>query len=236
MARFNLIIASVFCAMALMCSVAEAVLLTGSGSHLPVPANGVPNGQSMTVTGNTVAGPWQGSWLAPALPNWVGTFDVIGPVPAGTTNNTGSSWYDFTSMPTGELPVGTYFRLGDVDQGSGTLENFTLTANNSSGLITTPWLNEPIGASGSGVGGPITLTDMPGWSYTGGVYNFDGSTVGGNPNISLILTNNVGITHLSVTRSSGYANFSLLAPIPEPGSMAMMVLGGLAMLKRTRTA
>lgn len=236
MTRFNLIITSTFCAVTFMCTVAQAVVLTGSGSHLPVPANMMPNAQVRTVTGNTVSGPWQGSWSSPAFPDWVGSFDVTGPLPAGTANPIGISQYDFTSMPTGALPVGTYFRLGDVDQGSVTTEIITLTATNSSGTITTPWLDEAIGAGGSGSGfaGSITLNDMPGWSYAGGVYEFDGSTVPGNPNISLAMTNNMEITHLSVTRSSEFANFSLMAPIPEPSTLVMGCLGFGMIAKRRK--
>ena len=236
MQRFNLVITLTSCAVFFMCTAAQAVVLSGSGSHLPVPANTTPNAQPRTVTGNTVNGPWQGSWSSPAFPDWVGYFDVIGPVPAGTSNSTGISQYDFTSMPTGELPIGTYFRLGDLDQGSGTTEIITLTASDNSGTITTPWLDEPIGVGGFGSGpaSSIILSDMPGWSYSGGVYKFDGSTVSGNPTVSLAMTNNMGLTHLSVHRSSGFGNFSLMAPIPEPSTLAMGCLGFGMMAKRRR--
>jgi len=237
MTRFNLVIALAFCSVTLMCTVTKAVILTGSGSHLSVPANTMPNAQNRTVAGNTSSGPWQGSWTTPAFPDWIGSFNVIGPVPAGTTSPSGISEYDFTSMPTGELPVGTYFRLGDVDKGSGATEVITLTATDSFGTIMTPWLDEAVGVGGygSGLASSIAPDDLPGWSYAGGVYKFDGTTVPGNPNVSLALTNNVGITHLSVTRSSKFANFSLMAPVPEPSSMAVLVFGSLVMLKRKRS-
>lgn len=238
MTRFNQVLTSSFCAAILTSSVANAVLLTGSGSHLPLPSAGPPSALPTTAIGNMVGGPWQGSWAAPALPAWIGSYNVGGPQPAGTSNNTGTSEYSFTSMPNGELSIGTYFRFGDVDQGSGTSESFTLTAYNSMGQITTPWLDEPmwVSGTGTGTGNAITPTNMPGWNYAAGVYTFDGSTVSGNPAISFMLTNNTAMTQLVVTRPSEYANFSLLAPIPEPGSIAMITLGGMAMLKRKRRA
>ena len=240
MERFHQIFTAGFCAVVLTSSVATAALLTGSGTHLPVPPVGVPSSQGRTTTGNTVTGPWQGSWVAPAAPAWIGSYDVTGPLPAGTSNNAGTSTYDFASsqMPNGELPVGTYFRFGDVDLGSGTMEIFTLTASDSGGQITTPWLNEPMWASGtgSGGGGAVTLDDMPSWSYAAGVYTFDGSTVVGNPNVNFMLTNQFPLEQLVVNRQSEFANFSLLAPIsiPEPGSIAMIAIGSLAMFRRMR--
>ena len=239
MNRSTLTLTSGLCAVALLCSVVRAAPLTGSGSHLPIPPNGAPNADSRTVTGNTTTGPWQGSWVSPVLAAWIGTFDVVGPVPAGNTNPAGSSRYDFTSMPNGELPVGTYFRLGDVDQGSGQTEIIKLLAGNSSGTITTPWLDEAMNISGvgTGTGSTIQATDMPGWNYANGSYEFDGSTIpiGQNPSLGFAFRNNIGIERLTVQRTSQYANFSLLAPVPEPSAaVTIAVLGSLAMLKRIR--
>lgn len=212
----------------------NGALLTGLGPHLGVPSSGMPNTQVRSVTGNTTSGPWQGSWSAPALTNWVGTFDVTGPTPTGTSSNTGTSVYDFTSLPTGALPAGTFFRIGDLDQGSAGTEILSLTATDANGAILNPWLDEPIGVggTGSGSGNSILLVDMPGWSYGSGSYKFDGSTVPGNPNVAFMLTSNVPITTLTLVRQTSWANFSLHAPIPEPASAITLLIGTLAMVQR----
>ena len=212
----------------------NAVLLTGAGQHLPATNVVLPAAQVRSVTGNTVSGPWQASWSAPALNDWVGTFDATGPTPTSMNNNTGTTVYDFTSLPTGALPAGTYFRFGDLDFGSAGIEMLSLAATDSNGAILTPWLHEPIGVggTGSGLGGSITVSDMPAWSYGAGSYKIDGSTVPGNPTVSFMLTSDVPITTLRLTRGTQFANFSLQAPIPEPASAGMLLTGILAFARR----
>ena len=120
------------------------------------------------------------------------------------------------------------FQVRDVDKGSIGTETFSLTATDTNGTLSTRWLNKPIGVSGSGSGpgNSIMLDDMPGWSYGAGSYTFYGLTVPGNPNVSLMLTNDVPITSLRLTRSTQFANFSLHAPIPEPASIGMILFWG----------
>ena len=201
-------------ALALSASAAIAVPLTGSGSNLPISSPVAPANQARTVT-PTSATTWDGSWTAPAAAPWVGTFSAFGPIPAGTTNPTGTTRYDFTSLPFGDLSAGTYFRFGDVDGGSTTNETFTLIAFDAGGsTITTPWLDEPIytGGIGTGGAGAILPNNLPGWSWNAGTgeYFIDGSTVtGGNPSISIYMESNLDISFLQLTRTSGFASFSL---------------------------
>lgn len=229
---FNLILS--LSSLCLLVPGLNAAMLTGAGQHLPVPNQGPPANQGRSVTGNTVSGPWQGTWSAPVLNDWVGTFDANGPTPTTINNNMGTTVYDFTSLPTGALPAGTYFRFGDVDYGSGSIEVLSLTATDSNGAILTPWLHEPMAVNGTGSGpaSSIISDDMPGWSYGAGSYKIDGSTVPGNPTVSFMLTNDVPITTLRLTRGTRFANFSLHAPIPEPASAGMLLAGALAFARR----
>jgi len=214
--------------------------LTGSGSHLPIPSpNVVPANQPRSVA--TTSNGFTGTWTAPALPAWVGTFNALGPIPAGTSNPTGFTEYDFTSLPNSELPAGTFFRFGDVDTGSATVETFTLKAfGGGGGLIATPWLDGPIAVSGTGTGsgGSVQAADVPGWSWTAstGEYFIDGSTVGGNPNAAVWLTSNTDMSFLSVERTSGFSSFSLAAPVPAPSVFSLLALGVPAMTRRRRGA
>lgn len=216
----------------LACS-ATAAPLTGSGSNLAVPSPnpGAPVNQTRSVT--TSAGGFNGTWTSPALTPWIGTFNAIGPVPGTTTSPAGVTLYDFTSMANAALPVGTYFRFGDVDTGSTLPEMFTLQAFDSSGIVTTPWLDSPIGVTGTG----ISPTAMPGWSFntTTGIYTIDGTTVFGNPNIAFYLTNNVALTGLELQRTTTFSTFSLHAPIPTPSAAALVGFGGLAAARRRRS-
>ncbi|MEL7472871.1 MAG: PEP-CTERM sorting domain-containing protein [Planctomycetota bacterium] len=207
--------------------------LTGSGQHLPIPSPnpGAPANLARSVTTNT--GGFTGSWSAPALSPWIGSFTAIGPVPGTTSSSAGVTLYDFTSMPTTQLPVGTFFRFGDVDQGAGQLETFVLQAFGSSGIVTSPWLDLPIGVSGTG----ISPTTTPGWSFNAGTgaYTIDGSSVFGNPNVAVYLTNNVALTGLELRRSTTFSTFSLHAPIPAPASTALLAAGGVLAIRRRRS-
>jgi hypothetical protein len=222
-----------------LASVAGAVPLTGSGANLPIASNTPPPSQTRAVVAS--GGGWTGSWTAPAAAPWVGSFTATGPIPVGTSNATGTTIYDFTSMPLGHLSAGTYFRFGDVDGGSTQNETFTLQAFDASGnLLTTPWLDEPIATTGTGTGGggAILPGNTPGWSWTAGTgtYFIDGTTVtGGNPTLSNWLESNQDITELIVTRTSGFASFSLAAPlIPAPGAgaLALFATGALGVRRR----
>ncbi|RMH28795.1 MAG: hypothetical protein D6693_03035 [Planctomycetota bacterium] len=226
---------------ALLASAAAAAPLIGSGSNLPIPSPnpGAPPAQFRTPT--TVTGGWTGAWTAPAAASWVGTFSVVGPIPSSVSNPAGTSVYDFSTLPLGVLPVGTYFRFGDLDGGSVTNETYTLTAFDSSGAITTPWLDDVLGVTGTGTGssGAILPGNMPGWSFnsTTGAYFFDGSTVtGGNPSLGVWLQSNTSILQLEIIRTSNFANFALAAPlaIPAPGAVTLAGLAGLALRRRRR--
>ena len=210
---------------------AWAVPLTSSGPNLgiPSPNPGEPPRVGAVLSGITGTG-FDGSWSAPALPPWIGTFSALGPVPSGNSSPAGSTRYDFTTLAAGLLPSGTYFTFGDVDGGSTTNETFLLNAFDSAGtLITTPWLDEPLAVTGvgTGSGGSYLPGNMPGWDWNAplGQYTVDGTTVtGGNPSLTVWLESNTDMAFLNVERTSNFANFGLSAPIPEPGTAAMLAL------------
>lgn len=60
---------------------------------------------------------------------------------------------------------------------------------------------------------------------------------GGSVRSETLASNPTGITHVGLGRESGtsasFDNFSLTV-VPEPGSLALMGLGGLCLLKRRR--
>jgi hypothetical protein len=224
-------------AVAITASAAAAPLI-GAGSNLPIPSPnpGEPPREPSILT--SVSGGFTGTWSAPALPDWIGTFSAVGPIPSSTANPDGITRYDFTSLPTGVLPTGTFFFFGDVDTGAGQTELFILSAADASGsLITTPWLDEPLGVSGSGTGGggSILAGNTPGWDWNPalGEYTIDGTTVtGGNPTVAVWIENNTDIAFLEVERVSVFANFGLSAPIPEPATVTLLVLGGAIVARR----
>ncbi|MFB3429785.1 MAG: PEP-CTERM sorting domain-containing protein [Phycisphaerales bacterium] len=219
--------------LALVTASASAQPLTGSGSHLPIPNPnpGAPANQVRSVTLNS--GGFTGTWTAPALSPWIGTFSAIGPVPGTSSSSPGATLYDFSTMPAGTLPTGTYFRFGDVDNGASLTETFVLQAFDSSGVVTAPWLDVPLGATGGG----LSPTAMPAWNFDAvtGAYTFDGTSVVGNPNVAFYLSNNIALTGLEVQRSTTFSTFSLHAPIPTPGSLALVGLGGIAAVRRRRS-
>jgi hypothetical protein len=209
----------------------SAAPLTGSGT-LPFPgATGDPARDAYQSAG-PVNGPYTGTWPgagpnSPAQPAWWGTFKVTGQMPhtppAGPSV-TGNAHYDFTAAGgyiQGALPIGTYFHFGDLDSGSGPGETFRLTAFDPSGsLITSPWLEIPFAATAT-----ATAADMPNYNFAGGIYDFDGSFVPGNPVISVFLKNNTLVGSMNVTRTSTQTSFILAAPqqVPEPGTLILIV-------------
>ena len=164
--------------------------LVGSGQHiaLPSPNPAAPPYQQAPLLGAIIPNvSFNGTWSTPAPACWIGTFTATGPVPS--SENMGTTTYNFASLPQGGLPSGTFVLFGDVDGGSGSNEQITLRAfdvlNNP---IITPWLDVAVTAWGvGGAGGSPTVSDIPGWNYnpTTGVYVIDGSTVTlGNPTVS----------------------------------------------------
>ncbi len=219
-------------------SPSHAVILTGSGSHIPL---------GPVVTSYPVVGPvyteipstsFTGTWSGTAAASWQGTFTGTGPIPIGNLRPSGFSTYDFTGLANNVLPIGTYFFLGDLDNGSGT-EKFSVKAFDASYMvITSAWLGDPLslgpavlGVSGIGVGGGAPmLTDMPGWDWNGiaaNTYTFDGTTINpGNPTISLALGNNQAIRRLEFTRGSSFASFNIGAPVAVPEPATVVLLAG----------
>jgi hypothetical protein len=219
--------------------------LTGSGL-LPFPgATGDPPRDTYQPAGPG-SGPFTGTWPglgpnAPASAAWWGTFSATGAMPHTPPSGpsvTGTAIYDFTlgtgGYAPGALPIGTYFHFGDVDNGSASSETFRLTAFDPSlNLITTPWLDTPFAATAGSV-----PSDLPNYNYAGGVYDFDGNFVPGNPAVSVFLKNNVALGKLIVTRSATTEAFILAAPpagiVPEPSSMLLVLGGVFAFLAKPR--
>lgn len=198
-----------------------AAPLSGSGAHLPLPTSAFPAMQDRTLTAVSPSR-WIGSWSAPAAGPWVGSYQIDGNLPStfpGQSPRTGESVYDFRSMPGGELPIGTFFVFYDLDLISG--DEYRIRAFDSNGaLITTPWLDEPVGVRGSGGGGsPIALDNMPRWAFGSGTYFFDpAGTSPADTDIEFALTNNTAIATMRVFRSSIQTEFRLAAPLAVPGA------------------
>ena len=179
--------------------------------------------------------PPPGTWSAPAHPNWVGAYNAVGPIPSAF--NVGAIRYDFTSLPLGYLPAGTFFIFGDVDGGSGNPERFLIEAFDSGGnTITNEWLDDTVSVTGSGTGGggSILPNNMPGWDWNinqPNEYFITGGTVtGGNPNVALALVTNQNIYRMRLEKPTTHYGFAMQAPtIPEPTSLALLA-GGLAAL------
>ena len=223
-----------------------ATQLIGSGNHLPIPAFNPtwPPGQSPAQIGGTGPGPggsFTGTWTAPVQSDWVGTFNAMGPIPSSMA--VGIVNYDFTSLPLGYLPSGTFFIFGDVDQGSTLSERADLKAHDGSGnLLTTPWLNKTyaVRGPGNGPGNTVILGDMPGWSWdhpaTPNTYVINGSTVNtSNPNVAFALVTNRPIHKMELNKRTTHFGVGLQAPVvPEPSTLAIACLGVLLLVYRRR--
>jgi len=224
-------IAIVAAGVAAIATVATAQPLTGTGIHLPIPGSnpGAPNGIGNTLVSG--GGGFTGTWTSPVLAPWVGTYIADGPIPSSNLNPAGITRYDFTPLPTGVLPSGTFFFIGDVDGGSTTTEQFIINAFDGAGaLITTPWLDMPIGVTPLGT----SLTQMPEWIWDGGTgtYTFNGNTVVGNPSVGIWMPSNTDIATMILNRPSNFANFNLWAPVPAPSTVALLGLAGFAVRRR----
>lgn len=216
----------------LFASESHAVPLVGSG-YLPFPgATGDPPRDRYLPAGPG-AGPFTGTWIGAgpntAQPPWIGTFTATGPMPQTPPSGpaggfTGTTFYNFTftgGYAPGALPVDTYFHFGDLDSGSG--EAYRLRAfDTSSNLILTPWLETPFAATNTAVVG-----DMPSFTFSPGVYDFNGNTISANPTISVFLKNNTALGFLELTRSATTTAFTLAAPpvVPEPCSLLLLMCG-----------
>lgn len=219
----------------------DAMPLTGSGAHLPIPTINPAWQPGVSAARVDAGSTFTGTWATPVQPDWVGTFNATGPIPSSV--NSGIANYDFTSLPLGFLPSGTFFIFGDVDQGSTLAEKADLTAYNGSGdLLTTPWLDETYAVRGPGTGpaGSIAAGDMPAWSWNDATspntYVIDGSSVtGGNPNVAFALVSNQPIYSMELDKLTTHFGFVLAAPsVPEPSTLVIACLGLLAVIPRRR--
>lgn len=231
---FSCALASFFSLLAIVPAV--AVPLTGSGT-LSFPGPTGDPARQIYVAAGAAGGPFTGTWSVPANTAWVGVFPASGAMPHTPPVGapvTGTAMYDFSlggGYAPGALPVGTYFQFGDLDNGSSSPENFQLRAFSGTSLVTTPWLDVPFAATATAV-----AADMPNYSFIAGVYRFDGSSVPGNPAISVFLKNNVAITGLEVMRSATTTAFVLGAPlaVPEPSCVVLALCGAVATFAAAR--
>ena len=218
-------------------TLSQAAVLSGTGANLPTGETG-PLAPGILRDFLASGGGWTGTWTSTAQAPWVGSYSVTGTALGSAT--TGTADFDFSTLPNGTLPVGTFFTLGDVDDNF--TNSLTLRAWDSSNNLLSLWLDEPHGTygTGNGPGGSILATDTAGWTWNALAqsYSFDGTTVGGNPAVATLLTNNQAIATLEVIKPGTSYGFSLRAPaVPEPSSALLGALaGGLCLLRRRRTS
>ena len=218
---------------------APAAALLGTGSHLTPSGTVITNFPAVgTPFVDNGGGNFTGTWSAPAQADWIGSFAISGADPRG--NAPGTSSYNFSTLTTNALPAGSWFLLGDLDNGTGASETVLFTAYDASHtLITSPWLDSTLLAEkdNASPGSPVALTDMPGWDWNAatGTYTFNGGTVPGNPAISLALGSNQPITYLDATipGSTSFV-YHVEAPVPEPSSLALLSGSLIVLLVRRR--
>jgi hypothetical protein len=215
----------------------NAAVLSGTGINLPIagPHTALAPGvfHSTTVTGGT----WTGTWAGPAAAAWIGTFNAVGPTTG--SGMLGTTDYDFATLPTGTLPSGTLFLLGDVDS---VVDDLDFRAWDSFGNLLDLWLNDTVAtyANGTGPGGVPLINNLPGWTWdpVGKSYHIEGGGVSGaNPNLGVVLESNQNIHTLEVIKPSFSYGFALRAPstVPEPSSVLLAaVAGGLLTFRRKR--
>ena len=216
-----------------------ADVLDGSGNNLLLPSTtgATPPGIVPVVTLGT--GSFSGTWSStPAPTAWQGTFNGTGNFPC--CGNADVTNWSFSGLTNGYLPTGTFFRLGDVDNG----ETLSLTAfNNLNQIIMSPWLNVASFVS-SPTPSDLVQANLPGWSFAGGTYTFTGRFgVNGNTILTILLPSNQNIFGLRVNQPDSTAGFGLSAPttapvsgVPEPGTYGLIgaALGVIALRKRSR--
>lgn len=236
----NLFSAALLCSVFAATSLTHAAVLTGSGPHLPIPSPnpawppGVP--ETRIQTGPTFVG----SWGPPAHPAWNGFYIASGQIPSAFA--TGTIRYDFTTLPLGYLPAGTFFSFGDIDGGSGNPERFHIEAfDSSNNTITTEWLDDTFAVTGTGTGssGTILSNNMPGWDWNvanPNEYQITGASVtGGNPNVAFALVTNQPIYRMSLEKPTTHYGFGMQAPeIPEPATVTMLLVSLASMACRFR--
>ena len=195
---------------------AQLPKLTGQGDHIPNvgPSTIWPPGISPTqvadMAGTTFSGTWDNTVQSP----WVGTFNATGLIPGSA--NSGFVDYDFTSLPLGYLPKGTFFLFGDVDGGTGLCEKFELEAFDGLGnSISVEWLTEPLVVNNS-----TTPLDMPGWDWNitnPNQYRIDGTTEAapGNPSVGFALVTCEDISRLTLDKLATNYGFVIQAPPAE---------------------
>jgi len=208
-------------------TITQAVVLTGSGL-LPIP---VPNdlitwvGPTYTPASFTTL---NAAWATPAASPWTGgTFDVSRPSGAAIPSSliVGKFRYDFGNMTNGGglLPLGTYFWIGDVDNGSGNNEFMELQAWDAAGTLLSEWLDVPLYVYGSGV----TASAMTAYAWNGASmsYTFNGNAVPLNPSIGIFMENNQEIAVLSLDKVDTHYSFALNAPEAVPVPAAIWLFG-----------
>jgi PEP-CTERM motif len=198
------------------------------GATCGTPAPGI----SPTISSS--GGGFTGTWTSPAGLPWQGTFSGTGPYP---DENTGTSVWNFSGLSGGVLPAGTLVTFGDLDDGSGEDERFTLTATLNGNPVTAPWLSDPVFCTAGDLS-QCVQSNMPeySWNPATNSYEFDGNQVPGNPTIGVWIKTNTAIDGLTVVAASSFDSFGLAAPTPEPSSLLLLGSGllGLAGVARRK--